>query len=391
MSPLRRLRTPSKAPWTNRVHVRADDGDFRDPFDRDRDRILHSRAFRRLQHKTQVLIVTESDDYRTRITHSLEVAQIARSIARGLGLTEPLAEAIALGHDVGHTPFGHEGEDTLGSLLHDLGGWNSNAHSLRVLDELETQYSEHSGLDLTLATREGVARHKTEFDDPIEGFSDWASPSLECQVVNLADPLAYVSHDLHDALDYGLVTPDQLEGTANPLWTQSWRIAEAQFDLSHIEGRWPGVDSTAVKYRVVHRQIINKLVRDVLAHSNRQGADFRTLRQVREHELPIVDFSPPIRRQVSDLIGFMFDTVYKSPLVVRQNAKARMVLERLFEALVNDVRLLPLYVQERVAEDGTNLKMHVGHFLASLTDRGAFDLYAELFEPAERAMGRHVR
>jgi dGTPase len=391
MTALRRLRTPNKPPWTLRDHRSADDDDFRGPFDRDRDRILHSRAFRRLQHKTQVIVVTEGDDYRTRITHSLEVAQIARSIARGLGLSEPLAEAIALGHDVGHTPFGHQGETTLRKLLFDHGGWNSNAHSLMVLEKLEIQYNEHPGLDLTFATREGVARHKTAFDEPIENYSEWASPSLECQVVNLADPLAYVSHDLHDALDYELVSAGQLNETGNELWTVAWRIAEAQFELSHPEGSWPGVDRDAVKNRVVHRQIINLLVRDVLQHSESLGAEVSTLRKARERELPIVDQSPARKEQVGELIEFMFDSVYKSPLVVRQNSKAGMVLERLFEALTQEVRLLPKHVQETVSHDGENLKLHVAHFLASLSDRGAVDLYSEIFEPRERSMARHVK
>lgn len=338
MAKLSHLRTPNRAPWTNRQHGMPDDGDFRSPFDRDRDRILHSRAFRRLQHKTQVLMVTEGDDYRTRITHSLEVAQIARSIARGLGLSEPLAEAIALGHDVGHTPFGHQGEVTFSELLSNRGGWNSNEHSLRVLDDLEIQYHDHPGLNLTWATREGIARHKTAFDEPIEGFSSYPSPSLECQVVNLADPLAYVTHDLHDALDYGLVTEEQLASTGNELWRIAWTITRGQFDYSHPGGTWPGVDPANVKYRVVHRQMINMLIRDILEFSVGAASGVSSLGLARSAAQPIVDLSLEKRHQVDTLVEFMFDRVYKSPLVVRQNFKADRILRDLYSALMADGR-----------------------------------------------------
>lgn len=390
MAQLDHLRTLSESPWTDRVHATAADKDLRDPFDRDRDRILHSRAFRRLQHKTQVFIVTEGDDYRTRITHSLEVAQIARSIARLLGLSEPLAEAIALGHDVGHTPFGHQGEQTLGKLL-DPAGWNSNGHSLLVLDELEIQYADHPGLNLTWAAREGIARHKTKYDEPIEGFSESLSPSLECQVVNLADPMAYVTHDLHDALDYGLLTVEQLDSTGNELWKVAWRIAQAQFDLSHPERRWPGVDPMNVKYRVVHRQLISMLISDVLEHSAAFGTGVPSLAHARDREQPVVEQSPKRREQRDDLLKFMFNQVYKSPLVARQNFKTDKVLRDLFEALLTSDLLLPVYVRELIQNDPEKRNTFVAHYLASLSDRGALDLYAELFEPQERAMGRHVR
>lgn len=390
MAQLEHLRTPSEPPWIDRVHTAAPDKDPRDPFDRDRDRILHSRAFRRLQHKTQVLIVTEGDDYRTRITHSLEVAQIARSIARLLGLSEPLAEAIALGHDVGHTPFGHQGEETLGKLLGGE-GWNSNGHSLLVLDELEIQYADHPGLDLTWATREGIARHKTKYDEPIEGFSEHQSASLECQVVNLADPLAYVTHDLHDALDYGLLTTEQLDSTGNELWTVAWRIAKAQFDLSHPEDKWPGVDPTSVKYRVVHRQLINMLINDVLKYSTAVGESVASLAEARDREQAVVDQSPKRREQRDSLLDFMFKEVYKSPLVARQNSKTDKVLRDLYQALLTNDLLLPVYVRELIQDSPEKRNTFIAHYLASLSDRGALDLFAELFEPQERAMGRHVR
>lgn len=391
MNELTHLATPPEGKWIERVHESRLGADPRNPFDRDRDRILHSRAFRRLQHKTQVFIVTEGDDYRTRITHSLEVAQIARSLTRLLGLSEPLAEAIALGHDVGHTPFGHAGEETLHKLLEDQGGWNSNAHSLRVLEELEIQYPEHPGLNLTWSTREGVARHRTKFDVPVEGFSDYISPSLECQAVNVADPLAYVTHDLHDALDYNLVTPDQLNQTGIDLWKTAWVITNAQFDLSRPQGTWPGVEKETLMYRVVHRQLIDTLVRDVLANSAAVGSGIATLEDARNREEPVVTFSPKREEEVDALLEFMYEEVYKSPLVARQNFKSERVLRLLFEALLENGKLLPRYVQEKIGEDESNRKQHAAHYLAGLSDRAALDLYAELFEPEERAMGRHVR
>lgn len=392
MNELAHLVTPSEGRWIEREHESNLGDDPRSPFDRDRDRILHSRAFRRLQHKTQVFIVTEGDDYRTRITHSLEVAQIGRSLARLLGLSESLAEAIALGHDVGHTPFGHVGEATMNRLLSEEGGWNSNAHSLLVLGVLEIQYPEHPGLNLTWATREGIARHKTPFDVPVEGFSEFLSPSLECQCVNVADPLAYVTHDLHDALDYGLVTPEDLDATGSPLWKYAWGIARARFEYSHPGGRWPGVDSQTVMYRDVHRQLIDTLMRDVLKHSIETGHAIPTLEDARAVENPIVTFSQKTQGRVDLLLKYMYEEVYKSPLVSRQNFKSERVLEDLFRALIEKPKLLPRYIQEQV--EGVDIgakRIHVAHYLAGLSDRAALDLYAELFEPRERAMGRHVR
>lgn len=382
---LGRLRTPEEGPWTDRLHGPPEE-DFRGPFDRDRDRILHSRAFRRLQHKTQVLIVTEGDDYRTRITHSLEVAQIARSISRALGLSEPLTEAIALGHDVGHTPFGHVGEETLNRVR--SVGWNSNTHSLKVLDELETQYPQYQGLNLTWATREGVARHKTPFDLPTEEFDNYVSPSLECQVVNLADPLAYVTHDLHDALDHRLISESQLNDLGINLWRIASTVARAQFDEYHPLGNWPGFDPDTIKHRIQHRQLINILVKDAIVESLASGDAIDSLERARSQEQPVVSLSSSKEGEVRALLEFMFDEFYKSPLVSRQNFKASKVLKDLFEALSAEPKLLPRYVQQRVTEQ--NVEDEVSYFLASLSDRGALDLHAELFEPAGRIMSRHV-
>lgn len=218
-------------PWTDRRYALRDD-DPRDPFRRDRDRILHSQAFRRLQHKTQVYIIHEGDFYRTRLTHTLEVAQIARSIAHGLKLCEPLVEAIALAHDLGHTPFGHAGERALDELLREAGdsaGWDSNHHSLVVVDELEQAYPQHPGLNLTFAVRQGIARHQTPFDTPMVGFDPYPQPTPEAQVVNLADVIAYCTHDLEDAIAMGLVRVEQVTTELGlSLWQKMWEKADAE-------------------------------------------------------------------------------------------------------------------------------------------------------------------
>jgi dGTPase len=376
------------APWIERTYVKMNDGDPRDPFDRDRDRILHCESFRRLQHKTQVFIVTESDLFRTRITHSLETAQIGRSLAKELGLNESLTEAICLGHDVGHTPFGHIGEMTLDDLLKQSGGWNSNAHSLTVLDELEIQYPQHRGLDLTWATREGIARHKTKFDEPIEGFADYPSPSLEAQCANLADPIAYATHDVHDALQYRLLTRGELHSLGLAFWDVAWRKTRGEFDVEHPEGTWPGVDLQSVMTRRVHRHMIDYLMWDALVASS-EAASFSTVKDVRSEATPVIRQSPEVAREVDRLLDFMLDQVYKGPLVARQNHKSQVILQYLFNTLTDNVLLLPVYVRERI-EHSSQRDREVAHFLGSLTDRSAIDLYNELCQPQDRSMGHHV-
>jgi dGTPase len=397
---LAHLRTPDESPWTDRQHRTESDVDPRPAFERDRDRIIHSEHFRRLQHKTQVLIVTEGDLYSTRLLHSVETAQIGRSVAVSLGLNGALADAICLAHDVGHTPFGHQGEDTLKRLLGEYGGWDSNHHSLRVIDEIEAQYSAFLGLNLTRAVREGVARHQTPYDDPAVAhgtggdLGEYRWPSLEAQVGNVADEVAYVTHDLHDALEQGLLgTADcDAELAGSSLWKRASRKTEGEMQVSHPEG-WRGVDESRVSVRLLHRNLISMLLFDVLGESARRGAAYADIAAARESETRVVDFSSDMREQVTAMREFLYDSVYKSPLVSRQNAKADHVLERLFKSLSGATRLLPTYVQQRIngSADAGTIAHEVAFFLASLTDRGALDLYGELFVPADRAMGHHVR
>lgn len=397
---LAHLRTPDESPWTVRQHVTESDVDPRPAFERDRDRIIHSEHFRRLQHKTQVLIVTEGDLYSTRLLHSVETAQIGRSLASSLGLNGALADAICLAHDVGHTPFGHQGEQTLKRLLADHGGWDSNHHSLRVIDEIEAQYTAFLGLNLTWAVREGVARHKTAFDVPAvthgtgSDLGQYRAPSPETQVGNVADEVAYITHDIHDALEQGLLVKADCDAAlvGSSLWKRASRKTEGEMQVSHPEG-WRGVDESRVSIRLLHRNLISMLLFDVLGESARRTAEYTDLTAARGSDAPVVDFSADMRAQVTAVRDFLFDSVYKSPLVSRQNAKADHVLERLFESLSANTRLLPTYVQQRIngSSDAGTIAHEVAFFLASLTDRGALDLYGELFVPTDRAMGHHVR
>jgi dGTPase len=382
------------------VHKHEPDEDPRPAFERDRDRIIHCEHFRRLQHKTQVLIVTEGDLYTTRLMHSVEAAQIGRSIASSLGLNGALADAICLAHDVGHTPFGHQGEATLERLLADQDGWDSNHHSLRVIDEIEAQYPQFLGLDLTWAVREGVARHQTAFDVPAvthglgSDLGTYRAPSPEAQVGNIADEVAYVTHDVHDALEHGLISRDDFDAALSDssLWKRAATATEGEMKAYHPEG-WRGVDVTKVSVRRLHRNLISILLTDVLLESARRGAAYTDLDGSRDTDTAVIEFSATIRAQFGRLRGFLYDSVYKSPLVSRQNAKADHVLAELFGALTKNTRLLPLYVQQRIngSDNPRTIAHEVAFFLASLTDRGAIDLYGELFVPSDRAMGHHVR
>ncbi len=384
------LATPDASPWANRAHPEYVD-DPRGSYQRDRDRILHCESFRKLQHKTQVFVVHEGDFFRTRLTHSLEVVQIGRSLAHMLHLTESLVEAICLGHDLGHAPFGHAGEQELQRLLKEHGlEWNANAHSLSVVEELELQYCEHHGLNLTWATQEGLARHRTRYDLPAETgeYAQYRQPSLEAQVGNVADLVAYSTHDVEDALVAGLLEIDDLERAHVAIWETSWHKAGDEFRKAHPDGAWPGVDKSQLLTKRARRHLIDYLIRDVaLETENRTNQyDVQTLEEARGLETNLVAFSPGVAAQVEKLLDFMMEMVYKGPIVARQNYRASHILACLFEALSKDHALLPTWVRERT-HGGSEPYLEVAHFLARLTDRSAVDLYAELFEPSERAMG----
>ncbi|WP_324669891.1 dGTP triphosphohydrolase [Geochorda subterranea] len=386
---LSRLATPASPPWTARRYPVADP-DPRDDFRRDRDRIVHSQAFRRLQHKTQVYIIHEGDFYRTRLTHTLEVAQIARTLATGMRLTEPLAEAIALGHDVGHVPFGHAGERALDELVKrsgDPSGWDSNRHSLVVVDELEQAYPQHPGLNLTFAVRQGIARHETPFDQPVTGFDEYPQPTPEAQVVNLADLIAYCAHDLEDAVAVGLVTPERLLGTSGlDVWRQAWERALAEMDGSPLAARLGDGEQERLVARRARRHLIDRLIWDVWEASAAAAARLGVTTHaeaVRAPE-PVIRLSPEVQAGLRQILDFLVEHVYESPMVRRQNFRGRYVLSRLFEVLSREPDLLPRHLRSEPPSPRT-----VAYYLASLTDRGAVDLFQELFDPGERILSRH--
>ncbi|MFS8492119.1 dGTP triphosphohydrolase [Limnochorda sp.] len=393
---LARLATPERPPWNERLRP-VDDADPRDPFQRDRDRIIHARAFQALQHKTQVYLIHEGDFYRTRLTHTLEVAQIGRTLARLLGLREPLVEAIALGHDVGHTPFGHAGEAALDAALRQAGdpqGWDSNQHSLRVLDELELMYPDGPGLNLTFATRQGVARHATPFDVPVPDFDPYPQPTLEAQVVNLADVIAYAGHDLQDALEAGLLEPDQLrsEPRLEP-WQACWDRAEAELVEAGTFRDWPARERHRLLARRARRHLIDRLLLEAAEASvaRAQAAGVTTFEAAIHHREPLVTLPEALGQKVRALVDFLFQHVYQHPLVVRQNEKERWILTQLFDRLLANPRLMPEpHYRRWEAASEPERPRQIAYFLASLTDRGALDLHAELFDPRARAMGHHL-
>ncbi|HHY46064.1 MAG TPA: dNTP triphosphohydrolase [Firmicutes bacterium] len=394
-SQLRHLATPEEPPWSTR-RVPVQDDDPRDAFNRDRDRIVHSAAFHRLQHKTQVYLIHEGDFYRTRLTHTLEVAQISRTMARLLGLSEPLAEAIALAHDLGHSPFGHAGEQALDQCLKKAGdpaGWDSNRHSLTVVDEMEFVYPDAPGLNLTYATRQGIARHKTPFDRPVLDFDRYPQPIAEAQVVNLADVIAYAGHDVQDALEVGLLKPEtMLDEHALRLWRECWDRAVKEFETHGTAGGLSHAERNRLLARRARRHLIDKTVKEAVAHTRELSMEYG----IHSHEdvlycrTPVVMLPGETGRAVEEMVRYLFEHVYSSPFVERQNEKERWVLTRIFERLYENNRLLPEGVQRRVAqaEPGQRAR-EIACYLASLTDRGALDLYAELFDPRDRVLGHH--
>ena len=347
----------------------------RTEYQRDRDRIVHSTAFRRLVYKTQVFVNHEGDLYRTRLTHSLEVAQIARSVARALALNEPLAEAICLAHDLGHTPFGHAGQDALNECMRDLGGFEHNLQSLRVVDELEERYAEFPGLNLTFETREGILKHCSaanarKLGDLGERFLERRQPSLEAQLANLADAIAYNNHDVDDGIRAGLITIDELRGIA---------IFRRQYDL--VEARYPGLGTRRMVHEVV-RRMIDYLVNDLISASEASiaAAAPASAEDVRTRSQPLLTFSDEVQAEHLEL---------KHYRVLRMTTKAKRVVRALFEAMLEDIDLMPTEHQDAArrmeAADGRSGRARaVADYIAGMTDRFAIREYGRLFDPAER-------
>lgn len=352
---------------------------FRSEYQRDRDRIIHSTAFRRLEYKTQVFVNHEGDLYRTRLTHSIEVAQIARSISRTMGLDEDLTEAIALAHDLGHTPFGHAGQDALNSCNKELGGFEHNLQSLRVVDQLERSYADFPGLNLTFEAREGILKHcnlkhAKELGDVGQRFIDKTQPSLEAQLTNLADEIAYNNHDIDDGLRSGLISIEQLRDVE--LFATSYDRVMWQYP--DLKGR-----------RVVHetiRRMIGELVVDLTKTSMSaiENANIHTIDDVRKHPEPLIQYSENTIKHNQKLKKFLRENLYFHHRVYRMTKKAQLIIERLYEAFMADPKLMPPEYQEDAKSyakinDESGTARAVIDYIAGMTDRYAREEYKRLF------------
>jgi dGTPase len=346
---------------------------IRPAFQHDRDRIIHSKSFRRLKHKTQVFLVPGGDHYRTRLTHTLEVAQISRSIARALSLNEDLAEAIALVHDVGHTPFGHAGEETLDQIMKDHGGFEHNRQTLRVVDLLEEKYTDFPGLNLTYEVREGIMKHETLYDHPIpKDFKPDQKATLECQLVSLADEIAYHCHDVDDGLASDILKEEELSRIA--LWSDL---------VKNLELRRDDLSSSQRRHQMV-RLLIDFEVSDLIEETNHKLKEHRveSLEDVRTAGENVVQFSESTRNLNRQLKDFLFERMYRHYRMVRMADKARRIIARLFEVyLENSDQLPPSFRRQFKDEDKMQL---ICDYIAGMTDRFALQEYKKLFDPFER-------
>lgn len=346
---------------------------LRTVYQRDRDRIVHSTAFRRLEYKTQVFVNHEGDHYRTRLTHTLEVAQISRTIARIMGLNEDLAEAIALAHDLGHTPFGHSGEDELAEQMRDHGGFEHNRHGLRVVDTLERRYPGFPGLNLSWEVREAMAKHTTRHDRPItEEFNDGLLPVLEAQAVEVADEIAYNNHDLDDGLMAHLIRRDELEKV------EAWALA-----AQAVDAQQPGLPERLRDRQVIIRLInsqVTDLVETTTAVLAERGID--SVQRVRRAGERLFAFSATVARQKAELEAFLHEKLYRHYRVARMTSKAKRFVRELFQAYLADERQLPDEYRAIARSEG--LHRAICDYIAGMTDRYAQDEYKKLFYPFER-------
>jgi dGTPase len=362
-----------------------EEDDYRTCFQRDRDRVLYTKYFKDLQYKTQVFRIVEGDFYRTRLTHTLEVAQHARTLSRALKLNEDLCEAIALAHDLGHAPFGHVGEETLNEILKDDGGFEHNLQSLRIVDELEKRYDKYDGLNLCYETREGIARHTTTYDNPKvpEEFMRFSRPSLEAQIVNIADPLAYCAHDLEDALNARYLQFEEIEGYDNSL---------VQEFIGQCKGKYPGFETgnDTIKARLLVRRIIEMTNIMVIEETRENIREFRieSEEDVRRINVDVVSAPTKDWGDFKNLKNFLFTKVYRSPQVCIMNEKGKLILTRLFEHLEKKPEMLPRAYIARVekAKNQTDKRRVIADYISGMTDRYAMDLYQMMFEPYEKVM-----
>ena len=340
---------------------------LRTAFQRDRDRIVHSAAFRRMEYKTQVFIPHEKDHYRTRLTHTIEVAQISRTLARNLLLNEDLAEAIALVHDVGHTPFGHAGEDVLNGLLENSGGFNHNRQSLRVVDVLERRYPEHPGLNLSYEVREGIVKHETTVRIDIPEFNPREQPTLEAALVDIADEIAYNSHDIDDGLSSGLITFDALQDTQF--------FKSPGMDTGSAPG---GNDEAGYRRYALTRQLVNRMTTDVVEETRRRLIDrgVHNLDDVRRSSEKLGGYSDRMAQMVLEIKRFLRDHLYRNSHLVSLSDWAAEIIQFLFRTFAADVSLLPSRFQKML--DGEKLDIVIADYIAGMTDRYATEKYGQL-------------
>ncbi|MEZ4868001.1 MAG: deoxyguanosinetriphosphate triphosphohydrolase [Caldilineaceae bacterium] len=348
---------------------------YRTAYQRDRDRIIHTTAFRRLEYKTQVFVYSEGDHYRNRLTHSIEVAQIGRTLARALGGNEDLVEAICLAHDLGHAPFGHVGEETLNLLMQDHGGYDHQKQTYRILTQLEQRYPDHPGLNVTYEVREGVVKHDTDYDVvDARDYEPAERGTLECQLSNLADEIAYNTSDLDDGLRSGILDPSAV------------RELEVARVIIRDLGEPPTIDlrNNMLRYRFI-RRLVGFEVSDVIqaTQANLTAASVETLADLRAMDYNVADYSNDFQRMNRALKEYLFSHFYRHYRVVRMATKAERTLCDLFRAYIEQPLQLPPEIQARAATQG--IEQSVCDYLAGMTDRYAIQEHKRLFDPEERA------
>ncbi len=347
--------------------------DARPGFERDRDRVIHSAAFRRLEYKTQVFVNHEGDYYRTRLTHSLEVAQIARGLARRLRLNEELAEALSLAHDLGHTPFGHSGEHVLNRLMADEGGFEHNIQGLRVVTLLERRHPSFPGLNLSWEVREGIAKHSSSWDSPdssgLDEYDPQKQPTLEAQLIDLADEIAYNNHDIDDGLEAGYIVLDELMEVE--IWRRQWE---------RVRSKMPGIEGREAVYQTIS-YLIGDMMNDLVETTRIQldEAGIETVDDVCDAGRRLVVRSPGMTALNKELKKFLYTNLYRHPKVEAMRYKAERFLNKLFNAYVENPGLLPRELQKRAETDG--IKRVVCDTIAEMTDRTCLDEYGRLFDP----------
>lgn len=346
--------------------------DYRTSFQRDRDRILHTTAFRRLEYKTQVFINFEGDYFRTRLTHTLEVAQIGRTLARALGGNEDLVETICLAHDLGHSPFGHSGETALARLMKDFGSFDHNKQSLRIVTELEQRYPEFPGLNLVWEVREGMVKHESEYDiSDARDYSPELRGNLETQIANIADELAYTTHDLDDGLRSGMITPQLLEGVA------LWEILRETYN-------WRGTTLSDMERHRMIRHLVGLMVTDLLqaTDSRIKESKVKTALDIQKLKHNIIGYSEEMQRRNRELKDLLYSRLYRHYRVVRMQVKAERIISDLFTAYRTEPAILPDHVKFFIEKRG--LERTICDYIAGMTDRYAIEEHQKLFNPSEK-------